>query len=768
MARIYLDEREQGSPKRRIYLDEREKPKTFTPISEFPKMPLSERLKSIARPVGGFLREAGGSVYAPLAEATTGLPRKIMGKEPLQKVNFLGQDFRTPSGAGKEAGQAFAEGKIKKGLGIAGGSAFDVITLGWGGAFGTIGKQTTKALIKRGIGKGTATALGVGTSLAPLGAGYGATGAMEQEQGVGGIIKSAGTGALLATGLGFGGVKLSEAITKRIAKKAETIVDDLEIEIKEKATPEQKKAIENALQDGVGEQEIKELVVKSKERQIVENIAQEQDPVKISSLLKDKIAKEDIPTLSKSLKHIDDPDQVARLLDEYNPDTINAKLADDLALADTAQQIKAILKGKASKEVIEEVTPILKSLDDPKAIANIIEEFQISLKKVASDIDEISTKAEPTVKTLEPEVKPKAKDPLVEEAKKYKSEEEFVRAQGTRTGVEVRDKIGTKLQDPYTAEYLPTNSDGTITLYHSTTKEGAEKIKQSGIFGSKTEGGDIYFTTNKKGYGGIGKDKDVVLAFNVDPRKIKFDDVYRGELHLKGNNTDIGGIKPVVIKTKSQLTDIWKQAQEELKAPKAVKPEPTPKEAPKNEYSKLKENIEKKKESKYARGVQEKALEKGIIDKMEDVAEYTPNQRKEQARLSAEVLVDNDRTLRILRGEEPLPSELLAEGFTKSLENYIMTLDNIPLAQRLTYELTQSPLATQVSETASALSMRVGIPENSPLKITKQIESIRKEVLENKGIDVKKATKTEEKAIQSKIKDVDEAGLKKFINDIKC
>jgi len=128
-----------------------------------------------------------------------------------------------------------------------------------------------------------------------------------------------------------------------------------------------------------------------------------------------------------------------------------------------------------------------------------------------------------------------------------------VKAQETRTGVEVRDKIGTKLQDPYTAEYLPTNPDGTITIYHSTTKEGAEKIKQSGIFGSKTEDGNIYFTTNKKGYGGIGKDKDVVLAFNVDPNKVKFDDVYRGELHLKGNNADIGGIKPIKIKPNEDL-----------------------------------------------------------------------------------------------------------------------------------------------------------------------------------------------------------------------
>lgn len=134
---------------------------------------------------------------------------------------------------------------------------------------------------------------------------------------------------------------------------------------------------------------------------------------------------------------------------------------------------------------------------------------------------------------------------------------------------EVRDKTGLKLQDPHTAEYLPTNPDGTITVYHSTTKAGAEKIKQTGIFGSKTEGGDIYFTTNKKGYGGIGKDKDTVLAFNVDPKKVRFDDVYRGELHLKGNNADIGGIKPVNLQTKSQLTDIWKKANNTAFSPKA-------------------------------------------------------------------------------------------------------------------------------------------------------------------------------------------------------
>ena len=139
------------------------------------------------------------------------------------------------------------------------------------------------------------------------------------------------------------------------------------------------------------------------------------------------------------------------------------------------------------------------------------------------------------------------------------TEEQFVKGQG-KTGIEVRDKTGIKLQDPHTAEYLPVNKDGTITVYHSTTKEGANKIRQDGLLGSKVESGDIYFTTNRNGYGGIGKDKDTVLAFNVDPNKIKFDDVYRGELHLKGNNADIGGIKPIELKTTSQLRTEYQAA----------------------------------------------------------------------------------------------------------------------------------------------------------------------------------------------------------------
>ena len=95
-------------------------------------------------------------------------------------------------------------------------------------------------------------------------------------------------------------------------------------------------------------------------------------------------------------------------------------------------------------------------------------------------------------------------------------------------------------------------------------------------------------------------------------------------------------------------------------------------------------------------------------------------------------------------------------------------MEDKELAKKLTYELVQSQLSRKVSETGSALSMRVGIPENSPLQIAEQVRKIREGILTNKNIDVKKAIQKEEDAIKSAIKPVDENDFKDFINEIKC
>ena len=106
------------------------------------------------------------------------------------------------------------------------------------------------------------------------------------------------------------------------------------------------------------------------------------------------------------------------------------------------------------------------------------------------------------------------------------------------------------------------NPDDTITVYHSTTEEAAKLINKNGIIGPKVEDGFSFFTTNSKGYGGIGAGKNTVLEFHIKPNKLEFDDVFRGELHLKAHNDVIGGLLPTKkLETKAQLEAIWKKAQ---------------------------------------------------------------------------------------------------------------------------------------------------------------------------------------------------------------
>lgn len=69
---------------------------------------------------------------------------------------------------------------------------------------------------------------------------------------------------------------------------------------------------------------------------------------------------------------------------------------------------------------------------------------------------------------------------------------------------------------------LPLNPDGTVTVYHGTTKQAAAEIKRTGILKSAAEP-DVYFTTSKEGNGyGDG----TVIAINVNSGDLILDDEF--------------------------------------------------------------------------------------------------------------------------------------------------------------------------------------------------------------------------------------------------
>jgi hypothetical protein len=144
-----------------------------------------------------------------------------------------------------------------------------------------------------------------------------------------------------------------------------------------------------------------------------------------------------------------------------------------------------------------------------------------------------------------PAVGKTADNPLIKEAKKYKSAEEFVKAQGT-------------------------------PVYHGTDvasiieKEGFKKMPiKTGV---SAFGEGSYFTSkigNAEGYGEVVKaflKKDIKLkkvfdsdAYKVDTQKL-IKDGYYGTIMETGNGNNIVIFDNANIKTKSQLIDIWNKA----------------------------------------------------------------------------------------------------------------------------------------------------------------------------------------------------------------
>ena len=105
---------------------------------------------------------------------------------------------------------------------------------------------------------------------------------------------------------------------------------------------------------------------------------------------------------------------------------------------------------------------------------------------------------------------------------------EAVEAPTDKDGVEIEDLEGTP---------TPTNEDGTITLFHRTSLDNAEKIKTTGEFISE-ERGKVFFSTKDKGQAeGFGEG---LVEIKIDPSKVSLDDAFRdGEIHVSINNKDI-------------------------------------------------------------------------------------------------------------------------------------------------------------------------------------------------------------------------------------
>ena len=198
----------------------------------------SGALKSIGTEIVGTTKAVGADIVNVLTP---------WDKTPIQEVQFGGKTFQTPSAKGAEAGLLAREGQYKKAAGKLGESVLDIVSTV------TPASITIKALKAGSILRAM---VGAGAATAPIGAGYGATSAMQDGAGTGGILKGAATGAgiAFAGGATIGAIPGIIKILPKAISKIEGVIgklttqekNTLKKEITSGKTPEQ--AVDTVLQ----------------------------------------------------------------------------------------------------------------------------------------------------------------------------------------------------------------------------------------------------------------------------------------------------------------------------------------------------------------------------------------------------------------------------------------------------------------------------------------------------------------------------------------
>ncbi len=385
--------------------------------------------------------------------------------------------------------------------------------------------------------------------------------------------------------------------------------------------------------------------------------------------------------------------------------------------------------GKLSKE---EESIVKSSIDEGNSIDTVVNKINDSRESKSTE--------------LSPEVKSTPEDPLLQEVRsgKYANAEEFVNSKATvwRAG----------------REYHPSRVNPDDGVSFSYDKNVAQKFADMAqVSGGNAVPRPFYIKPEAK----ILDMKDIpkemwnseydMVAYAT---KNGYDAIKIDQLG-QYKEAELRVVNPDVIVDRHQLIDLYNKAQEkriDTSLTEQPKPDVTP-----------------KKESGYAKSLEEKAVEKKMASEFQDLAEYTPAVRKEQAQMTTKLInEDIEKVNSILDGKAELPSGMRGSSLALAVEQHAIANNDVKLLQKLA----KSKIATRISEAGSELSMLAGRNANSPVRIIRNIIKARKEniVKRLKGKKISEARKVTKESIKKAIKK--EAPTKEtwsnFIKEIKC
>lgn len=427
--------------------------------------------------------------------------------------------------------------------------------------------------------------------------------------------------------------------------------------------------------------------------------------------------------------------------------------------------IKNVLKRKLEKEGAEYLAKL-----GSKEFIKLADEA-IKVEKANGKITKIE--AEQALKTVKEEVakktplKPKVvkEDPLIAEARKYKSADEFVKAQGEPVyhGGKLSGNIDVSKSNRslYGKGFNVTDTPSRATQYNENLNEFVMNPKN--IVEMRSSMNESFFNKFADKFESTKEYKDL-----ISPDTVGYHDAYEVIKRVSGEDSaakffaqngidgwriaspsgisdstnQITIFNPKILKTKSQLTDIYNQAKGVKEAPLVSKKKPIVLK-PVDEMG----NVIKKEGNKKVtveplianpsvpKRIENQTIEKGLVDNFKNIDEYDKVSFKDQAVKVGEIIdEDPERAIRIALGKELPTNGALPESVFIAVKNQALAKGDTDLLIKLATE------EGGVAKESTLLGQRIKmLDERKPIDAFSEISKVVKE--RQKVLDVRNKNK---------------------------
>jgi hypothetical protein len=302
------------------------------------------------------------------------------------------------------------------------------------------------------------------------------------------------------------------------------------------------------------------------------------------------------------------------------------------------------------------------------------------------------------------------------------------------------------------------------SLEQLSTKEGKQRLKQDAKNLSKTMSEVKTHIDNRE----WGKALETAMsnsALTVGLDVADFIPVtLLAKLGIKGSISSLRKIAQTVVKEAIEEVPVKPVVPKPVTKPK-VEPKPTVATGGVKPKIEPKPKVTEPKTSGIAKQIEAKAVEKGMVDKgYAELAQYDSSTIKAQSKAASKYTIEDMN--KIATGEKPLPKELKPGTPLSIAEDYAIKNNDSELLRKLA----KSPLATQISESASELSLSRMRDTNSPVKIIRELNKVREEAFTKRygGRSAEEVSERITKDVQKKVKIPDKYDWGRFVESIKC